>query len=261
MAQNPYAPPRTPVEDPPTSLPDGDFIPEGRGVPAGNGWRWIADAWAFTGEQRWTFVGVFSADRDHAVAANFVPIIGPLAVSLFSPVLLGGFLLGCDAVRRGERLEVGHLFAGFQRHTGKLVGLGALSLAFGILAAIIMVRIVGASFLPLMFGGAEPIPEEVTGHAGAVAAGRARDPGSEPAAVDGDVVRDAADRAAATSGTALKTSFLACLKNILSFLVWSVAILVLGILASIPLFLGWLLLGPVMMVSIYMAYRDIFHET
>ena len=37
--------------------------------------------------------------------------------------------------------------------------------------------------------------------------------------------------------------------------------LVLGILASIPLFLGWLLLGPVMMVSMYMAYRDIFHET
>ena len=27
-----------------------------------------------------------------------------------------------------------------------------------------------------------------------------------------------------------------------------------------PAVLGWLLLGPVLMVSIYMAYRDIFHE-
>jgi uncharacterized membrane protein len=61
-------------------------------------------------------------------------------------------------------------------------------------------------------------------------------------------------------GAALKASFGACLKNILAFLVWSVAILILAILASIPLLLGWLLLGPVMMVSLYMAYRDIFHD-
>jgi uncharacterized membrane protein len=59
---------------------------------------------------------------------------------------------------------------------------------------------------------------------------------------------------------ALKTSFFACLKNILPFLVWSVAIFFLGILASIPIFLGWILLGPVMMASIYLGYRDIFHE-
>jgi uncharacterized membrane protein len=61
-------------------------------------------------------------------------------------------------------------------------------------------------------------------------------------------------------GAALKASFGACLKNILPFLVWSLAILILSVLASIPLFLGWLLLGPVMMVSLYLAYRDIFHE-
>jgi hypothetical protein len=35
----------------------------------------------------------------------------------------------------------------------------------------------------------------------------------------------------------------------------------LGILATIPILLGWLLLGPVLMVSVYTAYRDIFYET
>ena len=59
---------------------------------------------------------------------------------------------------------------------------------------------------------------------------------------------------------ALKTSFLACLKNVLPFLVWSLAMLVLGFVASIPLFLGLLLLAPVSMVSLYMSYRDVFHE-
>ena len=59
---------------------------------------------------------------------------------------------------------------------------------------------------------------------------------------------------------AMKTSFFACLKNILPFLIWSIAIFFLGIFASIPLFLGWLLLGPVLIASIYLGYRDIFHE-
>jgi uncharacterized membrane protein len=60
---------------------------------------------------------------------------------------------------------------------------------------------------------------------------------------------------------ALKTSFYACLKNILPFLVWSIAVMVLAVLASIPLLLGWLLFGPVMMASIYISYRDIFYDT
>jgi uncharacterized membrane protein len=59
-------------------------------------------------------------------------------------------------------------------------------------------------------------------------------------------------------GEALKASFHACWRNMLPFLVWGVVALVLAIVASVPLFLGWLLLGPVMLVSMYVAYRDIF---
>jgi hypothetical protein len=36
--------------------------------------------------------------------------------------------------------------------------------------------------------------------------------------------------------------------------------MILAIIATIPLALGWLLLGPVLMASIYVSYRDIFHE-
>ena len=61
-------------------------------------------------------------------------------------------------------------------------------------------------------------------------------------------------------GAALKTSFGACLKNLLPFFIWSLIAIVLAIIAAIPFFLGYLLLCPVMMVSLYVAYRDIFHE-
>lgn len=260
MADNPYAAPRSHVQGIPDALPDGDFVPEGRGVAAGNGWTWIADAWAFTGEQRWTFVGLFLLLVLIQIVANIVPLIGPLAVTLLSPVLVGGFLLGCEAVRRGGRLEVGHLFAGFQRHTGKLVTLGALSIVFGIVAAIVMIALVGASALPMMLGGAEPSPEDAMAlvlpmllAACVIVALSVPISMAMLFAIPLIVLNDSDVLAA------LKTSFFACLKNIVPFLVWSIVMFVLAIVASIPLFLGWLLLGPVMMVSLYMAYRDVFH--
>jgi uncharacterized membrane protein len=260
MAENPYAAPRTRVEDVPATLPDGDFIPEGRAVPAGRGWGWIADAWAFMGGQRWTFVGVFLLLLLIQIVAQFVPIIGPLAVALFYPVLLGGFVLGCEAMRRGQRFEVGHLFAGFQRHTGKLVTLGALSLVFGILAMLIMVLTVGTSMLPLFVGG-EPTPEQaVSMLLPMLLALLVIMAVSIPVTMAYLFAIPLIVLADSQVLPALKTSFFACLKNILPFLLWSLAMFGLSFLAAIPLFLGFLLLVPVSMVSLYMAYRDVFHD-
>jgi uncharacterized membrane protein len=57
---------------------------------------------------------------------------------------------------------------------------------------------------------------------------------------------------------AMKNSFVACLKNIIPFLIYSVILLVLAIVASIPVMLGFLVLGPVIVGSLYASYRDIF---
>jgi uncharacterized membrane protein len=57
---------------------------------------------------------------------------------------------------------------------------------------------------------------------------------------------------------AMKASFAGCLKNILPFLWYSVIFMLLAIVATLPLGLGWLVLGPVLAASIYTAYRDIY---
>jgi len=59
---------------------------------------------------------------------------------------------------------------------------------------------------------------------------------------------------------AMKESFQACLKNAVPFLVYGVVGLVLAIVASIPFGLGWLLFGPVLIASVYTAYKDIYLE-
>jgi uncharacterized membrane protein len=58
---------------------------------------------------------------------------------------------------------------------------------------------------------------------------------------------------------ALKTSFAACLHNILPLLLFGIIYLVLAIIAIIPLGLGLLLLIPVGVLAMYCSYRSIFH--
>ena len=57
---------------------------------------------------------------------------------------------------------------------------------------------------------------------------------------------------------AMKASFFACLKNMVPFLLYSIILLVLCVIAAIPLCLGFLVLGPVIIASIYAGYRDVF---
>jgi uncharacterized membrane protein len=57
---------------------------------------------------------------------------------------------------------------------------------------------------------------------------------------------------------ALKQSFRGCLHNIVPFLVYGVVVTVLSIIAVIPFGLGLLVLMPVIMASVYVAFCDIF---
>jgi uncharacterized membrane protein len=57
---------------------------------------------------------------------------------------------------------------------------------------------------------------------------------------------------------AMQASFFACLKNVVPFLLYSVILLALSVIAAIPFGLGFLVLVPVVVASIYTTYRDIF---
>ena len=56
----------------------------------------------------------------------------------------------------------------------------------------------------------------------------------------------------------MKASFSACLRNIVPLLAYGVVIMVLSIVAAITFGLGLLVLGPVVIASIYTAYCDNF---
>ncbi len=57
---------------------------------------------------------------------------------------------------------------------------------------------------------------------------------------------------------ALRASLLASLRNWLPMLVYGLLMLVFAIVAMLPMMLGYLLLVPLVMTSVYVSYRDIF---
>ncbi len=259
--QNPY-------QAPDANLTEGRKTPEVelavtgiKSLPAMAGLDWIKSAFNLFKMNPLIWIVLIVLWFVLNVVVQFVPIIGGLAMSLLYAVFMAGFMIGCAALERGEDLEVGHLFAGFKSNTGSLIGLGALYLGIIIVFAVIFgILVIGG------MGGAENL--------------------ANPESIDPTVLFSAGTMMSILVGLlllipiimmfwfapvlialggvslieSLKMSFAGCLKNIMPLLVFSIAMVVLAVIASIPLFLGWLVLLPMGMAAFYTAYRAIYTD-
>jgi uncharacterized membrane protein len=261
MATDPYAAPRARVADVPAAAgPDAEFLPAGRAVPAGRGWTWFTDAWALFREQPGTWVLIILVFVVVSVVIGIVPVLGNLAGYVLGPIFAGGLMLGCHELARGGELRLGHLFAGFQDRLGRLALLGVayLLMVLGALFVAFAVAGAGLGFGWLLGMGGDPMPAGIgtTTILLAVLVALAL---MIPAAM---AIWFAPALVALNDfgvGEALKASFSASLRNFVPFLVYGAVFVGLAIVASIPLMLGWLALGPTIVASVYTAYRDIFY--
>lgn len=256
MTTNPYSAPAATVADPALAV-QGDFVPGGRGVAAGRGWSWITEGWGLFKEQPWTWIGIWIALFVILMLLNFIPVLGPIANALLWPIFSAGLALGCRALAGGEPLEFGHLFAGFRERLGTLAGVGAVTLVISFAIGMVVAVGMGVGFMT-MFGGATPETPEA-GMA-ALLAGLVMLALMLPlfmAVWFAPVLVVFHEHGVLE---AMKESFQGCLRNIVPFLVYGVAGFVLMVLATLPALLGWLALGPVLIASIYTAYRDIYFK-
>jgi len=252
---NPYAAPKAAVADE-TVVVDADFVPGGQSRPIGHGWRWITEAWELFKRQPGLWIGIVLLLLVIMIGTALIPFIGGLFMTLFGPVFAAGIVIGCKALDRGEELELGHLFAGFRERTGTLVGVGAIYLA----ASLVIMLLVGLSMgvgMSAMMGQAAPQEAATMGLTMALAM-------LIVFALLLPMIMAIWFAAPLVvfhehgAWDAMKGSFTGCLRNILPFLWYSVVLTLLAVLASLPLMLGWLALGPVLAASLYTAYRDIF---
>ncbi len=232
------------------------FIPGSRVVDAGRGWEWIVSGFALFKKQPGMWILFFVVYAVFSILLGFVPLLGGLVNMLLYPVFAAGMMLGCRALDTGGELEIEHFFAGFKRNTSNLMILGLLMLvALIVILVPAMLLVGGAGFFAGTHGGVAGytalgmtmVLTMLVVLAASVPVYMAL--WFAPALV---VFRDMKPM------EALKTSFLACLKNIVPFLLYGVIALALCVIAAIPFALGFVVLVPVLIASIYAAYRDIF---
>lgn len=234
-----------------------NFVAEARGLPAGRGWSWIVGGWNLFTRQPALWIAMMLILAVIFIVLAFIPVVGALASFVLTPVFVAGIAIGCRALDEGRELELGHLFAGFRNRSGVLVTVGLLYLAAWIVIALIAGAVSGASVASLLSTEPVAMAEAARGMLLAVLIAAALLVPVLMAVWFAPALVVFHEQGAVD---AMKRSFAACLKNILPFLWYGVILLGLGIAASIPFFLGWIVLAPVLFASFYVSYRDIFLE-
>ena len=258
---NPYAAPQSELER--ETNESGMTAPTRQ--PTGHGWHWVTRGFWHFRQNPITWVAATVAWVLLAVITSLIPFVGSLAVTIFSPVVMAGFLIGAESQDQGKDFKIGHLFAGFSNQFGQLVLAGVLYLV-GLIACLFAVGLVmGGVFAMLggMGGMEEPDPEVIAAIM------------SSPSMIASLLVGLAlitplimafwfAPALIALEGVsavhAMKQSFIGCLKNALPFLLYGIVALVLLTLGALPVGLGLLIAIPVLVASIYASFKDIYYE-
>jgi len=241
---------------------EGLRLVEPRGLTAGAGVDWIGEGWRLFAKSPLMWVISILVLFVLAIVVNIVPFIGGLAFQLLQPVFGAGFIVACRSLETGGEFELEHVFAGFKKNFANLLVVGLILVAGGI--ALLLVFAVFAGFglvTAFMTGDANNMLPALMASGMSIALGTLvmlflmipllMAYWFAPALV---VFRNEDPMAA------MKTSFHASVVNMMPMLVYSLLGLVFAIVATIPLFLGWLVLAPVFAASVYASYKDIFPE-
>jgi uncharacterized membrane protein len=231
-----------------------------RTVDGGQGVTWWTDAWAMFKKNAaiWIVLGLVLLII--LVVLACIPIVGQLASTLLLPVFAGSWMLAAQKCEAGGTLEVGDLFSAFKGDKlTPLIVVGALFLAMMVVIFLVMGVLGFGGFMGMMAGGAMGSAKGMMTGMGvglfAMLIGLAlfmlvsMALWFAPTLV---VLRGVAPV------DAMRLSFAASTKNVVPFLLWSIIYLVAAMIATIPLMLGWIVLVPVLMLTLYVSYKDVF---
>lgn len=235
---------------PPTAPGPGD-VPFNT-VDSGRGVEWLKGGWAEFIANPGIWVAIALIYGVAVFVLNFIPFIGGLAVALLTPVIAGGIMLGCRARASGGKVQIEHLWAGFQGPVAQLIIIGAVTLGVGILIGLLMAVVGGAA----MMGAA-------TGSGGMALGGLFLGFILSlvlliPLAMATWFAIPLVAIRGVDAITAMKSSFKASLANLVPLVVCGVIYAVLFFVASLPFGLGLLVVLPMVWGSQYASFRDVF---
>lgn len=254
--------------------------------PASHGWSWIKQAWALFTQQWQAWLLAVALVYLVTMALGLVPVIGSLATIILGPVFAGGLMLAAQTQQRGGSVRVSAGFDAFSTRGGQLALVGGLYF-FGLVLVFLIAGLAVMTAGSLSAGSLEALsasdPELMAAAMG---------PGLVWLMLIATLLLVPllmaywfAPVLVTLNGLpaldAVRMSFRGCLKNILPLIVYGLALFfilvgfsllfglvtaALSALAEPLAILALLLLVPLMLVfaavvilSIYTAYRDVFH--
>ena len=258
---NPYGAPVAPVSD--AAVADGGYVERGRSLPASRGFAWYGEAWRVFTVAPMAWIGIWLLFALCLLVVSIIPILGMVANALLTAILIGGVAQAARAADRTRAVSVGQLFGAFGSHAGPLALIGLLQLIAAVVLFMVGSMMGGALLFSMIGMGTTVAPTSVP-----ELFSRAWLPLMGVGMVLGLLYMPIAFASWLATALvalnnvpvldALRMGFGATFRNLLPLLVFTVAFFVLAILASVPLLLGWFLLGPLVLCAIYVQYREIF---
>lgn len=227
---------------------------------ADQGWQWIKLGYRLFARAPLLWIVLLAISLSGMIAISVVPVLGNVLGSLLIPAWLAGVMTGCRAVEQGEELELAHLLNGFKHRTSELVTLGGIALIGQLLIMGIMMALGGGVLAGMMMGDTPPHDPAMMAQAMA---------GGGIAMLIGLLLFSALMMAmqfapmlvyfhGLTPVEALKLSLRGFLANVGPMLIYGIGMLILAFLASLPMMLGWIVLVPVLVTSLYTSFSAIF---
>lgn len=249
---NPYQAPEADLE---TSAPKQNLhFGEPQKKPAGHGWQWLKSGFELFKRSPGGWILTMLVGFVIAIAINVLPLLGNIVTLLTTYVWTAGIMYGCSQLEQGTKFKLSYLFAGFKLAPGKLIG---LSVVLGLSGFVIAIACLGTVYIDMLSGNAEQpfAGQNATSILISILIMVALYIPLMMAAWFAPLLIIFHNYSVFS---ALKSSFFACLKNMVPFLVYGLIGFLLLIVAALPAGLGLLIMFPVLYASMYTAYKDIY---
>lgn len=246
---------------PPVLGAPAPVVPQGRAAPAGDGFKWVGEGWSIymASPLMWIIFIIIFVIANIAIA--MVPFVGQLLLSLASPMVMAGVMVACRTAQNGEAIDLEQFTAGFSgKKTNPLLMLGAFYLGMTILlvivAVILGIALVGTTVLMNPDAAAENITTSMILSISLLVL--VMTALSIPLMMAYWFAVPLIQFHDVTATDALKISFKACMKNIVPFLAYGIAMLAVYVAAMVPLILSIFTLGPLIILGSLASFGILF---
>ena len=223
------------------------------------GIAWLAGGWSLFKGRPIAWIAMGTGWMAITLGLLVVPLVGGVVANLLQPVFFASFALAAAKQAAGGPVEVGDLFAGFQRPLKPLINLGAILLVaeIGIFALLALLGLPGLETKEGQGPNLAEFARQLQGREWILVVGVAL-----TAVVKGALWFAPALLAfhELTTAHALRWSVYAALSNLGAMLVYGVALTLAFAVGILPWGLGLLVVIPVMLASTWAGYADVFED-